>query len=98
LTKITELHNVPSCNHDELNKPISFFIMLVGLSMFCMSIIIHTNLSGTIGWSEVNAYYQNSAEALSTEIVAFVGLGLFVTCGLVFAFVNRYPSNEVTPQ
>jgi len=72
--------------------------MLVGLSLFCMSIIIHNSLSGTLGWSEVNTYYQNNVEAFVTESVATIGLGLFIVCGFVFALVNRHVSNEVTPQ
>ena len=84
------------CN--ETHNSILFYIMFVGLSLFCMSLIIHNSLSGTLGWNEINIYHQNYVEAFVTKIVAIIGLGLFIICGFVFALVNRHVSNEAKPQ
>jgi hypothetical protein len=36
----------------ELKKPMLFYFVLVGLSLFCISVIIHVSFSGEIGWSK----------------------------------------------
>lgn len=80
---------------DELKKPVLFYLILVGLALFFMSVIIHVNLSGEIGWNTFNINY---VESFITEITAIIGLSLFMVSVLLFAFVNRLSLVETQPQ
>ncbi|MGD0406740.1 MAG: hypothetical protein ABSB10_08850 [Candidatus Bathyarchaeia archaeon] len=78
-------------------NPVLFYLMLIGLTLFCIGLIANTYLSGHIDWAILESQRFNVEDFVSA-IILVIGLCLLAISSVASILLNRYSSDETAPQ